>query len=516
MEKIKQKILPKVKEKAVAAPRELVRNVAERTREEIRTSQDYDSINADTADRAEYGIESLGRKGAAVFHTAGKAAGHKILSQNEKKREVQKERVRIRKEAAREEREAVRTQGKKETQTVRQQARAQATERIKKCEFTVSVRSRYPSGIRTQEAEKRRIASKIKRRQKHTYEAGKRLAVKSRQASKKTGGAVKQVTKAVKEGVKAAIKVVLSSIPGMIVIGIIVVILIIVLGIAVSVATGGGQSESEVPLSEEVLAYTSMIQKYASQYGIGDYVASIQAIMMQESGGSGTDPMQASECPYNTQYPNTPGGITDPEYSIQVGIQYYADCVVQAGCESPTDMNRLYLSWQGYNFGNGYIGWALDKDGGYTAENALQFSQEQAAAHGWSGYGDPEYVPHVKRYYSYGGILGGLFGNGQIVSVALSQLGNDGETYWKWYGFSTYQEWCAYFVSWCADQCMLIESGAMPKFSYCPTGMSWFQSKGRWEDRNFQPPAGVFLSICYSVLSDLQNGGKLRQSCFLT
>ena len=34
-----------------------------------------------------------------------------------------------------------------------------------------------------------------------------------------------------------------------------------------------------------------------------------QAIMMQESGGRGTDPMQASECPYNTQYPNTPGGV---------------------------------------------------------------------------------------------------------------------------------------------------------------------------------------------------------------
>ena len=29
--------------------------------------------------------------------------------------------------------------------------------------------------------------------------------------------------------------------------------------------------------------------------------------MMQESGGRGTDPMQASECPYNTRYPNSEG-----------------------------------------------------------------------------------------------------------------------------------------------------------------------------------------------------------------
>lgn len=132
---------------------------------------------------------------------------------------------------------------------------------------------------------------------------------------------------------------------------------------------------------------------------------------MQESGGRGTDPMQASECPYNTEYPNTPGGITDPDYSIRVGIQYYADCVTQAGCESPADISRLQLSWQGYNYGNGYIGWALTNYGGYSLENALEFSQQQAAAHGWSGYGDPEYVPHVQRYYSGGNLFAGLFGN---------------------------------------------------------------------------------------------------------
>lgn len=119
----------------------------------------------------------------------------------------------------------------------------------------------------------------------------------------------------------------------------------------------------------------------------------------QENGGRGTDPMQSSECPYNTKYANSPGAIQDPEYSIQVGIQYYADCVEQAECESPADMGRLQLSWQGYNYGNRYIGWALANYGGYSLENALEFSQQQAASHGWSGYGDPEYVPHIIRNY---------------------------------------------------------------------------------------------------------------------
>ena len=64
-----------------------------------------------------------------------------------------------------------------------------------------------------------------------------------------------------------------------------------------------GNFQSAEPLSAEVLAHTPTIQRYASEYGIPEYVAVIQAIMMQESGGRGTDPMQSSECPYNTEYP---------------------------------------------------------------------------------------------------------------------------------------------------------------------------------------------------------------------
>ena len=95
-------------------------------------------------------------------------------------------------------------------------------------------------------------------------------------------------------------------------------------------------------------------------------------------------------------------------------------------------MGKLQLSWQGYNYGNGYIGWALENYGGYSLENALEFSQQQAAAHGWSGYGDSEYVPHVQRYYSGGNIFAGLFGNQQIVTVAQNEIGaSDGQKYWS-------------------------------------------------------------------------------------
>ena len=82
-------------------------------------------------------------------------------------------------------------------------------------------------------------------------------------------------------------------------------------------------------------------------------------------------------------------------------------------------------------------------------------------------------------------------GSDDIVAVALSQVGNvGGQPYWSWYGFSSRVEWCACFVSWCSEQCGYIESGAMPKFSYCPTGVEWFRSRGQWLDRNSIPPAG--------------------------
>ena len=85
-------------------------------------------------------------------------------------------------------------------------------------------------------------------------------------------------------------------------------------------------------------------------------------------------------------------------------------------------------------------------------------------------------------------------GSNDIVAVALSQVGNvGGQPYWSWYGFSSRVEWCACFVSWCADQCGYIESGVMPKHSYCPTGVEWFRSRGQWQDRNSIPASGTII-----------------------
>lgn len=155
----------------------------------------------------------------------------------------------------------------------------------------------------------------------------------------------------------------------------------------------GGQ-----PVGGSVEAYRATVTQLAAQYGMSDYVNLILAVMQQESGGRGGDPMQAAEGPFNTGYPHEPNGITDPAYSIQCGIQELHKNLQLAGCTGPNDTADIALALQGYNFGSGFISWAKSR-GGYTLANAQAFAQMEASTLGWSSYGDPYYVPHVLRYY---------------------------------------------------------------------------------------------------------------------
>ena len=317
-----------------------------------------------------------------------------------------------------------------------------------------------------------------------TAVAARQAAIAAAKAAKVTAKAVAAAVKAVIAATKALVSAILAG--GWIVV--LILVIVILFGALFSMV-GGSNSSTVAPVSAEVEAYEPLIRQYARQHGIEEYVELIKAVMMQESGGQGTDPMQASECGYNTRYPNTPNGITDPEYSIDVGIQNLAACLREASVESPIDMNHIKLALQGYNYGNGYISWAKENYGGYTYANAVEFSEMMAERNGWSSYGDKEYVSHVLRYYVFGRIPTGT-GSQAIVQVALTQEGNGGDTYWSWYGFSSREEWCACFVSWCADQCGYIEAGVIPKFSLCSAGMEWFESRGQFMDGSYVPATG--------------------------
>lgn len=309
-------------------------------------------------------------------------------------------------------------------------------------------------------------------------------------AAKKAAETAAKLAKSAAEAAKALYAAIMAGGAA----SILVIVIVVLIGCGAAIFGSQDESTETLPLSAEVEAYELVIRKYAKQYGIPDYVLLIQAVMMQESGGRGNDPMQASECGYNTQYPRTPGGITDPEYSISVGIQNLADCLQTAGAESPIDLDHIQLALQGYNFGSGYITWALQKYGEYSRANAVEFSMKMAEQMGWNSYGDKQYVPHVLRYYPIGKVFYTPEDGDAIVDVALSQVGNvGGEPYWSWYGFTNHVEWCACFVSWCADQCGYLDSGAYPKFSGCVFGMQWFQQRGLWLDGSAEPVPGMLI-----------------------
>lgn len=84
--------------------------------------------------------------------------------------------------------------------------------------------------------------------------------------------------------------------------------------------------------------------------------------------------------------------------------------------------------------------------------------------------------------------------NNALVAIAQSQIGNEGgETYWRWYGFENRVDWCAIFVSWCADQAGMLETDRLPKYAICDDGIRWFIKQGKWYSRKVEPKAGMII-----------------------
>ena len=355
-------------------------------------------------------------------------------------------------------------------------------------------------GIKTAQATSKAAIKTTETSVKTAQAAAKASAKTAQKAAKATAKATAEATKATVRATIAAVKAIIAGTKALISaliaggwIAVVIILIVVLLGCAVSLFGGGSGSNAYTPVSAEVEAYEPFIQKYAKQSGIPEYVELIKAVMMQESGGRGLDPMQAAEGSFNTRYPHEPNGIKDPEYSIECGVQELKAALISAEVENPIDMEHIKLALQGYNFGNGYISWAKANYGGYSYANAVEFSTMQASRLGWDSYGDTQYPAHVLRYYPYGRAFTSG-GNQAIVEVALTQLGNEGgQPYWSWYGFEGRVEWCACFVSWCADQCGYIESGIIPKFAGCVDGANWFKGNGQWQDRNYEPQAGNII-----------------------
>ena len=471
------------------------------------------------ADKTEAGIDEIAHKGAYAFDKAGR----KGVQETKQNIQSAKDGIqRFKQQRAEKSMNAQRTQGR--TTTVgSSSAQTQTSSAIKTFEkpekmVKQSATSAGKKNIKLASKEAAKTTQRSVKTAEHTAKASiktsqqtaktaQKTAQATVKASQKAAQAAKATAKATANAVKAAAKATIATVKAIIAgtkafvaaiaaggwIAVVIIMIVVLLGSAVAMFGGGSESNTYTQVSAEVEAYDPLIRQYAKQYGIPEYVELIKAVMMQESGGRGLDPMQAAEGSFNTKYPHEPNGIKDPEYSIQCGVQELKAALTSAEVESPIDMEHIKLALQGYNFGNGYISWVKTKYGGYSYANAVEFSTQQAQRLGWDSYGDTQYPAHVLRYYPYGRAFT-AGGNQAIVEVALTQLGNQGgQPYWSWYGFNSRVEWCACFVSWCADQCGYIESGLVPKFAGCVDGANWFKSNGKWQDRTYEPKVGDII-----------------------
>jgi len=471
------------------------------------------------ADKTEAGIDEIAHKGAYSFDKAGR----KGVQETKQNIQSAKEGIqRFKQQRAEKAMNAQKTQGRpttvgsssEQTQTssvirtlekpekmVKQSATSAGKKNIKLAgkEATKTTQRSVKTAEHTAKASIKTSQQTAKAAQK-TAQAKVKASQKAAQAAKKAAKATADTVKATAKATVAAVKAIIAGTKVLVAaiaaggwIAVLIIMIVVLFGAAVAMFGGGSDSNSYTPVSAEVEAYEPIIQKYAKEYGIPEYVELIKAVMMQESGGRGLDPMQAAEGSFNTKYPHEHNGIKDPEYSIQCGVQELKAALTSAEVESPIDMEHIKLALQGYNFGNGYISWAKTNYGGYSYANAVEFSTQQAQRLGWDSYGDTQYPAHVLRYYPYGRAFT-AGGNQAIVEVALTQLGNQGgQPYWSWYGFNSRVEWCACFVSWCADQCGYIESGLVPKFAGCVDGANWFKSNGKWQDRTYEPKVGDII-----------------------
>lgn len=110
--------------------------------------------------------------------------------------------------------------------------------------------------------------------------------------------------------------------------------------------------------------YRPTVEKYAVEYDVEEHIDVLLAMMMQESGGRGNDPMQSSE-----SLCGKVGCIDDPELSIKQGVSYFADSLAAAEGD-------VELAVQSYNFGIGFVDYVTKNKTEYNHALTVQFSQE--------------------------------------------------------------------------------------------------------------------------------------------
>jgi cell wall-associated NlpC family hydrolase len=174
-----------------------------------------------------------------------------------------------------------------------------------------------------------------------------------------------------------------------------------------SLLYGGYASASSLAISDtgkfppQILRWQPLVEQIAAKYGLSQYVPLFLAIIYQEVGTSDIpDIMQSSES--KGMQPNS---IQDPAESVDAGISYFKQ-LLEKGQAEGDDLASII---QAYNFGAGFLDFIAAHGHKYTVQLAEEFSAQQAAIHGWTSYGNPQYAEEVLAKLAAAGALSGNF-----------------------------------------------------------------------------------------------------------
>ena len=122
-------------------------------------------------------------------------------------------------------------------------------------------------------------------------------------------------------------------------------------------------------------------------------------------------------------------------------------------------------------------------------EDPRNFSYSESGVYGTAGTLTEEAMADIARVDNIKVARGMLILVHVHIPISFHSLVVDIQSlcYWSWYGFGSRVEWCACFVSWCADQCGYIETGVCPKYAGCVNGVAWFQERDQWLDGSATP-----------------------------
>lgn len=147
---------------------------------------------------------------------------------------------------------------------------------------------------------------------------------------------------------------------------------------------------------KKVHSYEQEITTAVEKYDISEYKELAMSIMLTESKGKGTDPMQSSESLSGEQ-----NQFDDPKESIDQGVAYLSEMLRLAdekGCD-------IWTAVQAYNFGVDYINYVEKYGKKNTVELAENYSKEVLS---------PQLGNDSKKTYRYWGVQSLMYNGGYL------------------------------------------------------------------------------------------------------